>query len=263
MKRFAALLLFFPFSCFAVDGVYEINQLCVDTGCFDGDTPGWPVTLSQTGSYRLTSNLDVTESVSAPEITAILISAPGVSLDLNGFSVIGPKSGGVGDGINSTAPGTRISNGHVTGMGQYGIRCGDNCRIDRVSVISNGFTGIEMWGKGGILTNSASIDNGFIGVNTAGSVRNCLISGNAQSGVQAGTQSIVEGNQVISNTLTGIHCSGCSAINNVVAENGGTGIYFAGDASFGGNRLYGNAGGDTNISMFQTAPNNCSGVACP
>ncbi|HKX56620.1 MAG TPA: hypothetical protein VJN01_10975, partial [Xanthomonadales bacterium] len=237
MKRCAAVLLFFPLSCFAVDGVYEINQLCVDSGCFNGDSAGWPVTLAQTGSYRLTSNLDVSGHVTAAEITAIHITAPGVSLDLNGFSVKGPQSGGTGDGINSTAVGTSISNGHVTAMGNYGIRCGENCRIDRVSATLNSFTGIEMWGMGGVLTNSASIGNGSIGVNTAGTVKNCVINGNGNNGVNAGTWSMVEGNQVIANSNNGIHCSGCSAVNNVVAENGGTGIYFADNASFGGNRI--------------------------
>ena len=42
----------------AVDGVLEINQTCaVQTGCFAGDSPGFPVTITQPGSYRLTSNL--------------------------------------------------------------------------------------------------------------------------------------------------------------------------------------------------------------
>jgi hypothetical protein len=50
-----------------------------------GDTPGFPVTISQPGSYRLDSNLTV------PDVntTAILITANNVTLDLNGFSIIG------------------------------------------------------------------------------------------------------------------------------------------------------------------------------
>jgi hypothetical protein len=44
----------------AVDGVLEINQACVSVGCFPGDLAGFPVTISSTGSYRLTSSLDVT-----------------------------------------------------------------------------------------------------------------------------------------------------------------------------------------------------------
>ena len=32
----------------AVDGVLEINHTCaVQTGCFSGDTPGYPVTITE------------------------------------------------------------------------------------------------------------------------------------------------------------------------------------------------------------------------
>lgn len=53
------LIVTFATPAFAVDGVLEINQTCaVQTGCFSGDTPGFPVTINATGSYRLTSNLN-------------------------------------------------------------------------------------------------------------------------------------------------------------------------------------------------------------
>ena len=53
------LLLAFAVPALAVDGVLEINQACaVNTGCSTGDTAGFPVTISTSGSYRLTSNLE-------------------------------------------------------------------------------------------------------------------------------------------------------------------------------------------------------------
>ena len=52
------LLLALTGAAFASDGVLEINQTCaVNTGCFSGDAPGFPVTPSDSGSYRLTSDL--------------------------------------------------------------------------------------------------------------------------------------------------------------------------------------------------------------
>ena len=54
------LLLALAAPALAVDGVLEINQTCaVQTGCFVGDTAGYPVTIySKTGgSYRLTGDL--------------------------------------------------------------------------------------------------------------------------------------------------------------------------------------------------------------
>jgi len=52
-----------------------------------GDTPGFPVTLSLPGSYRLTSNLTVPVGADG-----ILITAENVTLDLNGFTIKGPGS---------------------------------------------------------------------------------------------------------------------------------------------------------------------------
>jgi len=43
----------------AVDGVIEINQAKAKAGAVTaGDTPGFPVTISAAGSYRLTGDLD-------------------------------------------------------------------------------------------------------------------------------------------------------------------------------------------------------------
>src|SRR5262245_38474761 len=85
----------------AVDGVIEINQVAVFAGGITpGDTPGFPATLSQPGSYRLTGNLDVTKmqngnpQPSSENITAILVTADDVQIDLNGFAIIGPVTCG-------------------------------------------------------------------------------------------------------------------------------------------------------------------------
>lgn len=54
-------------------------------GALPGDAPGFPITISQPGSYKLTGNLAVPANT-----TAIDITVPGVTLDMNGFSIIGP-----------------------------------------------------------------------------------------------------------------------------------------------------------------------------
>src|SRR4051794_31600963 len=93
---------------------------------YPGDDPGFPVTISQSGSYRLTSNLTVTDL----NTTAIRITTNSVTLDLNGFSIFGPvvcaknpticPTPGTGTGIQSAEPGltrgVRIFNGTVRGM---------------------------------------------------------------------------------------------------------------------------------------------------
>ncbi len=269
MNRCAAVLLFLPLSCFAVDGVYEINQLCVDSGCFSpSDSPGWPVVLAQPGSYRLTSNLKISEAEAiedAINITAIEITADGVSLDLNGFSIIGPKpldDTGTGVGVYSFASGTSIANGHVTGMGGRGIICGESCRIDGVVATLNGSVGLQMSGWN-LVTNSVSSLNLAGGVVTNGLVKNCLISGNAGlAGLFALSRSMIEGTQIVGNSGNGVECSGCSLIDNVISDNTLMGVVFSGNASYGGNQINGNGSGNKNIVVFETAPNNCDGVAC-
>ncbi len=54
----------------AVDGVILIDQSKAMAGNITpGDAPGFPVTISQPGSYRLSSNLDVSKF--GPNTTAI------------------------------------------------------------------------------------------------------------------------------------------------------------------------------------------------
>ena len=70
----------------AVDGVIEINHISALAGnVTPGDTAGYPVTISEPGSYRLTG-------ISSPQTdlnNVIEIDANSVTLDLNGFSILG------------------------------------------------------------------------------------------------------------------------------------------------------------------------------
>ena len=73
----------------ADDGVLEINQTCaVQTGCFPGDTPGFPVTIDGSAgrSYRLSGDLTIADANN----DGIRVDADSISIDLNGFSIIGP-----------------------------------------------------------------------------------------------------------------------------------------------------------------------------
>ena len=90
----ALALVLRPPMALAVDGAREIHQACVATGCFPGDTAGWPVLITEPGSYVLTSGLTVPDA----NTTAISIDAPHVSLDLHGFSITGPNTCDFGNG---------------------------------------------------------------------------------------------------------------------------------------------------------------------
>src|SRR5262245_44146183 len=74
-----------PFSALAVDGVVLINQATVTAA------GGFPHTISQPGSYKLSGNLAVPAGVNG-----IYISASNVTLDLNGFTISGPTRSPLG-----------------------------------------------------------------------------------------------------------------------------------------------------------------------
>jgi acetyltransferase-like isoleucine patch superfamily enzyme len=128
-------------------GVVTIDQdKAAAGGITNGDTPGFPVTLSQSGSYRLEGNLTL------PDIAnnAIHITADNVTIDLNGFTVSGPNVCVSGGSCNTTlgyhgitgGNHTTIFNGTVMGMGGTGITLGRNAHVERVHVQHNGSDGI-------------------------------------------------------------------------------------------------------------------------
>jgi hypothetical protein len=83
MKTLHSLILFAVLTApsFAVDGVVLINRSSALAGnVTPGDTPGFPVTISVSGRYRLSGNLTVPANTDAIDITA-----NNVTIDLNGF----------------------------------------------------------------------------------------------------------------------------------------------------------------------------------
>lgn len=109
-----AALALVPVTASAVDGVILIDQNKALAGnVTPGDAAGFPVTIGQPGSYRLSGNLTVPAG-----IDGIVIAGSGITLDLNGFSI--SAAGGVaGTGITDlSVPRDRITirNGQVSGF---------------------------------------------------------------------------------------------------------------------------------------------------
>ena len=76
---FAALAML-PACMYAADGQILINQATVNAA------GGFPYVISQPGSYKLSGNLIVADK----NKTAIEITTNNVTVDLNGFAIIGP-----------------------------------------------------------------------------------------------------------------------------------------------------------------------------
>src|SRR5262249_14150677 len=111
---------------YAVDGVIEINHArALAGGVTPGDGAGYPVTLSQPGSYRLTGSL------SAPAGTdAISITAARVSLDLNGFRIGSTSGAGGSDAAGQDD--TNVRQGAVESIPRRRIQTGSSTPIKSV-----------------------------------------------------------------------------------------------------------------------------------
>ncbi len=134
------------------DGVVLITQeMAMSGNVTPGDGPGFPITITQPGSYRLAGNLTVDNLLSR----AIEIQATGVSLDLNGFVVRGARCGPSRctinppdvPGIYSTKDDLRIHNGTVENFPGAGIRLGSGT-LESLVVRDNGSDGISVHGSG-------------------------------------------------------------------------------------------------------------------
>jgi hypothetical protein len=150
----------------ASDGVIEINQSCVASGCFAGDDAGFPVTISAIGSYRLTSDLVVPDAA-----TSGVSVADDATLDLNGFAIRGPitcsgepvtscSATGAATGI-STGQRARIFGGSVRGFGT-GIATDQDARISDLIVAHNSGTGVST-SRGTSIHASTIVSNGSSG----------------------------------------------------------------------------------------------------
>ncbi|MBU0961866.1 MAG: right-handed parallel beta-helix repeat-containing protein [Proteobacteria bacterium] len=218
-----------------------------------------PATISSSGFYFITKDLSSDSS-----LPGIAITADNVTLDLMGFSLVGPgasfvSSNGIhmdgrsnveirngtvrsfpGSGIYepSSAPttaGHRILNMRVTGNGKHGIRMvGANHIVERCTAWDNTDAGISV-GIGANVSNNSSYNNGD-GIMTGGGAR-------------------VTGNVCYDNTRYGIYTAfGSTVTNNTSYSNGGIGIYLVGNCYADQNCAYDNEG---SVNM-NTSCSNCT-----
>ena len=234
---------------YAVDGVVLINQTNALAGnVTPGDVPGFPVTISQAGSYRLTGNL----SVADVNTTAILITAENVTLDLNGFTISGPnactfdgtvcpQANGVGvqAGVFGTPGprGVRVFNGTVRGMGSHGIFLnGAACAVEKVISLGNRLDGIEVE-AGSVMDSVASFN--FTGI-VAKTVLRSTAEGNSQLGIEVTVNGLAADNVANSNSITGIQLDGGDTATGNTTNHNNAGIFAICPGTVVGNTATGN-----------------------
>jgi hypothetical protein len=87
------------------------------------------------GSYILSRDIVVNKAGQ----DAVMITSPNVTLDLQGFSIIGSPNATTGNAINTTGqPNVVIKNGLITGFGGAAILAGDGTSISGLTVSDNG-----------------------------------------------------------------------------------------------------------------------------
>jgi parallel beta-helix repeat protein len=223
------------------NGVVLIDQSRALAGnVTPGDNPGFPVTISQPGTYQLTSNLNV-----PGRSDGIKIAADDVTVDLGGFTIAALAGGGNGI-VASDAGRTRliIRNGTIAGF-DTGVNLLGNplVNITRLQVHSSALSGI-------VAGDNASITDSGINKNFTSGVRvgmNSLIAGNIVSmnsaaGIEAGDGSIISGNTVSRNSY-GIYCgSSCTINRNAVGGNSLDGIYTGAASTINSNNSTDNVG---------------------
>lgn len=189
----------------AVDGVFLITQNLVNA------SGGFPYTISQPGSYRLASNLTVPDA----NTTAILVVTDNVTVDLNGFSIMGPvvctgtpatcsPANGVGSGVEASgARNVTVMNGTVRGMSRSGVAVGDNGTVRSIRVVSHGGNPFAI----AILigNNSLATEN--------------IVRDTSSEGIFGASGDTITKNVVTNTRFSGINTTGAGGVGGTISDN--------------------------------------------
>lgn len=267
----------------ASDGVLQINQACAtNEGCFPGDSPGFPVTITQPGSYRLTGDL----TVSANGVSGITISSDSVALDLGGFTISGPvvctgfgstiacpndygatgvdasesrqvsiRNGvirGLEEGVEASKADCRIVELDATSNADDGVRT-SSCDIAHVNAGSNGHDGFNL--GVGTLSDVTATYNGSVGIDLIGGViKNSFFVSNGGSGAKA-IATLLKDTFFGFNNGNGIEGAKVSVLDCVIEENEGWGLDVLANsgAVYSGNQFLENTSGSVHAESGATA----------
>jgi hypothetical protein len=186
-------------------GVITIDQAKAEAGgVTPGDAPGFPVTLSVPGSYRLASHLTLTD----PNVSAIEIQADNVTLDLGGLSISTPVTcSGLGSAFNCTVNGQQgygvlqanksfatVRNGQIRGF-RGGVQLGTYATVE-------GLTVQHSWGFGIAASHHSTVTGNLVATSgtgialDSGTVRENTVAYTRTAGVNANATALVLGNRI-------------------------------------------------------------------
>ncbi len=189
------------------------------------NSPTGTFPIFSSGSYYLTGDRKAS-------VTAIDIWVSDVTIDLMGYSLIGPSNGASNSGVRLSSTPSNIEgrNGTIRGF-QVGFdgsfRRPDACRAVNLRVAQNSDKGIFLGGHGCLVKGCTAVLNGTgIEVGSGSAVLANIAHDNQANGIDTGEGCTVSNNTAYDNTGTGISVGRRStASNNTAYDNGGDGIY--------------------------------------
>ncbi len=237
--------------------------------------------ISQSGSYYLAGHV-----TAAPGKRCIEIGASNVTIDLNGFTVIGVGGSIAGIGVDHAHSNLTVRNGVVEncpGRGVdlrdvwssfghvvenvtvrscgIGILVGSNAIIRNCISTNNAAEGIVA-GNYASVTECVARENGWIGIaaNDGSTVSGCSAGLNASAGILVGTGSTVEGCASKSNLGHGIQGgNGSLVVSCAASANGLTGVFVLSDSTVTGCTVYRNTSDGIAVnSDCDVRNNNCN-----
>lgn len=231
------------------------------------NTPGTPtavVRITQPGSYYLTANV-----VGESGKHGIDIASSGVTIDLNGFEVIGNGVGsGVFDGVR-TATGIKnvtVRNGHVRNWGDDGVEIANivnsaGARVENVQATGNGGTGILCSTANGHVVHCTASENGATGISATRLISGCSAVDNTGIGLSVGQGGSIIDSTAFSNDSDGLFTGfGCTVVNCTSDNNTGDGIESSNGTTITNCSFIANGGSGINIFSSITV-RNCTSVS--
>jgi hypothetical protein len=208
----------------------------------------FPIVISQPGSYKLAANL----VVPANNVTAIKVTAPNVTIDLNGFSISGPNTcnhvtklctqpySDQSAGIYSNAINTTVANGTVSGFSHVGV---------------------NLYGVGGTIRNLTAAHNFLAGVAVSdGRIENVMAQFNGAGVLSNG--GLVVSSHAAHNIHSGFQMNGSMLIGSTGSSNGGSGAQGNGGASGVRESFFMFNGALPMTGIMSMGNNQCSGAPC-
>ena len=204
-----------------------------------------PYSITNAGSYYITANL-----TGVTGQNGVIISNGNVTLDLNGFALIGVSSSLDGIFVSGSLTNIAIYHGTIYNWGNFGVEGGsaNYSQFSELKCNFNAYSGITA-GYGCAVENCVSIGNGSAGLMSGitilanSTIRNCTASGNTGTGLYVfnGKGTIISCISSL-NLGSGIDVGGgyCVVSGCTIQDNAADGIFTGGNCRLVDNLLSGN-----------------------